>query len=334
MGIMNDNLTALKKEIYLLISEASVTNSFELPSVLLQTLEKVAQNAFVDKQESSLKFAHQLLNELLKYDFYIPKPSQNIGIDRSAALFAIKQMFVRYFLESLYCELDESNLFIKGNFADWWKSEISKYEDCPHLLFEYLSEKGSLQDLKEFIRHDASVHVAFSDLLALMQVGTRAAVKCEFFKNFSDEVGCGEDTGDHLEMFKQTLDSLALETLPTADIYWQALACANLLMIVSCYRSLYYVGIGYIGCLEALTAGRFKHITLAGQKNGLNKKMLRFYTEHSECDGGHAEAWLNRVIIPTIEQFPDSVADISRGLLYRLSVSNVFWNKIYQKLSK
>jgi hypothetical protein len=182
--------------------------------------------------------------------------------------------------------------------------------------------------------HDATVHVPFNDALAFMQVGTRGETKSAFFENFSDEVGHGEAGADHLDVFNKMLNDLNINPQKNTNLPWQALACGNMLMILSLYRSLFFFGIGYMGCLEAHTPGRFKQIIEAGRRLGLSDETLKFYVEHAECDDGHADGWLDHVIIPTVQANPHKAHEVAKGLLYRFCIADSFWRTLLDSFER
>lgn len=298
---------------------------------LVNQSQKIADLAFEGNQDA-LNVLHTFLNDLLKIDYFLPEADKNFNVDRSPTIFSIKQIFITEFMDYLETKFDQSKLYKGGNFKEWWKSSIADFETCPHPLFQYLSEEGTADALKEFIRQDATVHVPFDDSLALMQVGTRGEIKDEFFENFSDEVGHGGEGEDHMGMFARMIQEFGIDAKDMETVSWQAKACANLLMIVSLYRSMYYIGIGYMGCVEGLTPGRFSHIVKAGRRLGYKDSTLNFYIQHSECDLEHAEGWVDHVIMPTVEKYPESAEAISKGLLYRLAISDLFWSSIQNAL--
>lgn len=313
-----------------IISEELKSNKdFNINEALLEDAKKLSVMAFVQENKEALDSVHTLLNNLLKLEYFIPAAENEAKADLSANIFSVKSIFIKDFLNYLESKFDKMKLYTGGDFKNWWNTTISNLEECPHNVFKYLAEKGTDVELKEFIRQDATVHVPFHDSLALMQVGTRGEVKDEFFENFSDEVGHGgEDKEDHMIMFDHMIQELKIDATNIDAVSWQAKACGNLLMILSLYRSLYHVGIGYMGCVESLTPGRFKHIVQAGRRLGYTDEILDFYIEHSECDTEHAQGWVDHVIMPTINKNPATAENISKGLLYRLTISEIFWSKI------
>ena len=302
---------------------------------LIGYAQQVADLACLENHDNAQYVLHTVLNNLLKIDYYLPTGKNDKGCDRSPTLFTIKQIFITAFLKNLESRIDKDSLYKRGSFRSWWDSTLSDLKACPHDLFSYLSEKGTAGELEEFIRQDASVHVPFDDSLALMQVGTRGKIKEEFFDNFSDEIGHGEEgeSEDHLSMFNRMIETLSIDTHDMDTVSWQAKACANFLMIVSIYRSLHYVGIGYMGCVEYLTPGRFSHIVKAGRRLGYPDSTMNFYIQHSECDIKHSEGWLHHVILPAVEHMPESAGQIAKGLMYRLTVSDLFWSNIYSSFT-
>ena len=297
---------------------------------VLNLLKNELNNGFENNDKYSLFVINFSLNEILSKKYIL---SYDSNIETSPLIFKIEQKIIESQLQSdlkiISKEMKPKN---STEFKEWFAMKCNAYSKSPHTLFEFLEKSATFEQFKDFIKIEAAVHVSFDDVIALTQVGVRGNAKVEFFHNFQDELGSHDPDKFHLTMFGNLISQLEINEIYKDKIEWEALSCGNYMMFLAYYRCFYHYCIGYLGFLEALTPGRFSSIAKAGARLGLSKHSLAYHFDHSELDLEHAEGWLNKIIIPEINEKGSRISEqIATGVLLREHVSNRYWDAILNK---
>ena len=67
---------------------------------------------------------------------------------------------------------------------------------------------------------------------------------------------------------------------------------------------------------------------------GLSEHELAFTTTHAQCDDHHAQDWLDRVIVPSIERRPELARSIADGIAECLDTSKDYLDFLLRRAKK
>ncbi|HEY7594750.1 MAG TPA: iron-containing redox enzyme family protein [Actinophytocola sp.] len=191
-----------------------------------------------------------------------------------------------------------------------------------HPLFDFLAERATFEQLREFQAQETPFDIHFGDLVALLLPGIHGGQKIELAGNFWDEMGNGKLAGTHrqlrLDMMKR-IGVPADDYLSNVDFYWvEELRMANMYFQTSADRSLAPQAIGMLQATELVVPGRLERQIEGWRRVGLTDAEMHYLLEHVVVDVEHAEGWLNHVIAPLAAARPDMLPEVAIGILRRL----------------
>ncbi len=207
-------------------------------------------------------------------------------------------------------------------FLSWLKKSARAHRVYKHPYYrEFIRDRATADDLRNYVIQESVVDGRFDDLLALMQVGTGGAAKLEIAGNFWDEMGNGEPAEVHTHLFNQIfrvfdISAEEMERSLTAN----ALLSGNLAVLLCRYRHLYAEAVGFLGMTEWLAPDRFVQVVHAWERLGLPDVGIVYHKLHITIDSRHAAGWFHNVVVPAAESERMRRA-IARGTLWRLNSS-------------
>jgi hypothetical protein len=293
---------------------------------LLNRITELCENAYNQNDYSYLFIVQDILFNIYQLFTNIP-PIAGKSAESSFMIVCVQNLIEEYFLDNENKLIPESTwekIPRKFNeYIEWLLNLIHGHPAYRHPLYEnYLSEYATFKDLQYFLIQESTIDTRFDDFLALLQVGTEGGIKLEIASNYWDEMGNGNESKMHTAMFTRTIKSLDIDTTNHSNyLTTEALVCGNLSLMLSLRRKYFYNAIGYFAVTEYMTPRRFKHILAAWRRNGIQVSEAEYYKEHIAIDAIHAKNWFKNVIKPVIDQNPDVVFEITRGVLYRLNTS-------------
>jgi hypothetical protein len=206
-------------------------------------------------------------------------------------------------------------------FAEWFRSTAFNHPLYEHDLYTFLACESSREQLEWFFRMECAGEAAFDDLVALAQVGTRGEVKMEMASNYWDEMGKGRTHAVHTHLFHKLIDDLSIEAPPASELPWQVLAGVNVMLWSCIPRRNAFRAQGTLGAVELLAPQRCTRVVHGAMRVGLKKKSVVYYGAHAIIDIGHAEGWLDHVVVPQVASFAPSRVGIAEGLIARADAS-------------
>jgi len=206
-------------------------------------------------------------------------------------------------------------------FAEWFRSTAFNHPLYEHDLYTFLACEASREQLEWFFRMECAGEAAFDDLVALAQVGTRGEVKMEMASNYWDEMGKGRTHAVHTHLFHKLIDDLSIEAPPAAELPWQVLAGVNVMLWSCIPRRNAFRAQGTLGAVELLAPQRCTRVVHGALRVGMKKKSVVYYGAHAIIDIGHAEGWLDHVVVPQVASFAPSRVGIAEGLIARADAS-------------
>lgn len=274
------------------------------------------------------------------YDLYIsiPEPTDRRP-ESSATVAGVRNLIERYFLEyeeSLIPASTWASLPREPRaYVEWLLDIVREHPAYRHPLYEdYLQDRATLDNLREFMIQETTIDTRFDDFLALVQLGTSGGVKLEIATNYWDEMGNGDESKMHTSMFNRAMECLGVSPDARGTLTTEALVCGNISMLLSLQRKHFYKALGYFVVTEYLAPRRFEQVIVAWQRNGLKHEDAEYHKAHVSIDGDHASHWFNNVILPVLAKSPEAAHDITRGAIFRLNTSQRYLDNFLAKVGR
>ncbi len=192
-------------------------------------------------------------------------------------------------------------------------------------VYAWLSSTATLGELVDFLALEGGPDADFDDLVALCQVGIRGLPKVALAANYWDELGRGERSQVHTELHHRLVRAVAMPRIARADLPQAALERSALNGLLATNRALQPEMVGALGLLELQAGPRCRHVVRALKRTGAPADAIPFYQEHAEVDPLHGKDWLDRVVAPLVEAFPQWSPRIVRGAAWRSYVNARFF---------
>lgn len=206
-------------------------------------------------------------------------------------------------------------------FAGWFRSTAFSHPLYEHDLYAFLASEASREQLEWFFKMECAGEAAFDDMVALAQVGTRGEVKMEMASNYWDEMGKGRPHAVHTHLFHKLIEDLKLEAPAASELPWQVLAGVNVMLWSCIPRRNGFRAQGTLGAVELLAPQRCTRVVHGALRVGMKKKAVVYYGAHAIIDIGHAEGWLDHVVVPQVANYSPSRIGIAEGLITRADAS-------------
>lgn len=298
----------------------------------LNLIEEKLEDAFSHKNNDASYQIHSTLYQL--YNLQISDPLSKEAINQHQPFFyEIRNLIEDNWLSFLKLDyillVKDSNKSISELITELCESE----KLSEHLLFNFLANEASEQQLFAFFKSDHELNIRFFDILILTLLNSPSTIRMEMIKNLWDESGQGNSQETHVKMFEDIIDNFNIinkENIPQHDS-WQKLAGYNLFMLASLNRKNYYLLLGIMAATETIDPQSYLKVQEACKRNNMTEWLYRYYSEHSELDIEHAKGWLNYVIEP-ISQEKDIKNDVLLGTFSRLKTCKDYYDSLYQYL--
>ncbi|MPZ81609.1 MAG: iron-containing redox enzyme family protein [Actinophytocola sp.] len=205
-----------------------------------------------------------------------------------------------------------------------WATEVCQTHasGVTHPLFDFLAERATFAQLRDFLGQETPFDIHFGDLVALLLPGIHGGQKIELAGNFWDEMGNGQLAGTHRQLRLDMMERVGIpaeDYLSNVDGYWlEELRMANMYFQTSSDRSLAPQSIGMLQATELVVPGRLERQIEGWRRVGLTEGDMHYLLEHVTVDVEHAEGWLNHVIAPLAATRPDLLPEVAIGILRRL----------------
>jgi hypothetical protein len=223
-----------------------------------------------------------------------------------------------------------------------FKEICASHSMVGHRLFDFLVHRASREDLVSFFLSDAAVIVRFCDLVVLSMVGVEDEIRPELAENFWDEMGRGRFQERHVRLYRDLLDYAGIN-LPggslVADDFsdhleWQGLAGYNLYLFLCLHRKNQFRSLGALGAAEMMDPDQYAKVLAGCRRVGLeDEEKLSYYAGHAEMDIAHGDGWLENVLLPLVQKYPERRHEIVQGALMRMSITHDYYDDLYERLS-
>ncbi len=203
-------------------------------------------------------------------------------------------------------------------FIGWFEELQTVGPGQGDVLFPWLADVASLDQLRWFFEQEAAGEAGFDDLVAYTQVKLPVAAKLEMARNYWDEMGRGNIKGMHGPML-QTL-AAALAVVPSIEnTVWESLALANAMTAMATSRRYAWHSVGALGAIELTAPDRSALVARGLRRLGLSDRERRYFDLHAVLDVKHSQDWNRDVLRPLVEEDPRRATAIAEGALIRLA---------------
>ena len=225
------------------------------------------------------------------------------------------------FLEELRAEIAAEAALAPTDadgFIAWFEDLRQIGEGQGDLLFPWLADTASRDELRWFFEQEAAGEAGFDDLVAMTQVKLPVRPKLELARNYWDEMGRGNARGMHGPMLDQLVETLAV-TPVVENTVWESLCLANAMTAMATTRRYAWHSVGALGVIELTAPGRSADVAKGLRRIGLSDRERRYFDLHAVLDIKHSADWNAEAIRPAVEEDSRRATAMAEGALIRLA---------------
>ena len=214
-----------------------------------------------------------------------------------------------------------------------WLRGIAVEDRLPP-AYHWLAGEATQPQLLEFLALEGGPDAGFDDLVAICQVGMAGEAKLELGKNYWDEMGNGRLADVHTQLHHDVIAALSLPTVPRSEQPVEALERAALNGLLATNRWLQPEMIGALGLTELQAGPRCRMVLKAFDRLGVSRDAYPFYEVHADVDPVHGKDWVEKVVMPTVAQWPEWGERILRGAVWRARINLAFFAAAHLRLAE
>jgi hypothetical protein len=184
-------------------------------------------------------------------------------------------------------------------------------------VYDWLADDAGLDDVRAYLSLEGGPDGGFDDLVAICQLGIDGEPKVELATNYWDEMGRGDLAGVHTELHRRMAQALDLVAVDRREQPVEALERSLLGSTLATNRARQPELVGALGLLELQAGPRCRRVVKGLERLGCSDDALAFYQEHAVADPRHGKDWLDHVVGPLAERFPDWAPRIVQGAQWR-----------------
>lgn len=181
----------------------------------------------------------------------------------------------------------------------------------------YLSERGTWVQMREFFAHRSLYHLKEADPHAWVIPRLSGAAKAALVAVEFDEYGAGRAERMHSTLFADLLHAAGMSARYLAYLDCvppESLATVNFMSLCGLHRQLRAALVGQLAAAEATTAPSARRIVAGLDRLGAPEACRHFYTEHIEADSVHEQILRHDVVAQMIHDDPKCEGDIVFGI--------------------
>lgn len=192
-------------------------------------------------------------------------------------------------------------------------------------VYDWIAEEATLDEVRSYLTIEGGPDGGFDDLVALCQVGIDGEPKVELATNYWDEMGRGTLAEVHTELHHRMARALGLVAVDRRDQPVEALERSLLGSTLATNRALQPELVGALGLLELQAGPRCRRVVKGLERLACSEDALAFYEEHAVADPRHGKDWLDHVVGPLAERYPEWAPRIVTGAAWRSHVNAAFF---------
>ncbi|MCX5043927.1 iron-containing redox enzyme family protein [Aldersonia sp. NBC_00410] len=184
-------------------------------------------------------------------------------------------------------------------------------------LSDYLSERGTWVQMREFFAHRSLYHLKEGDPHAWVIPRLSGAAKAALVAVEFDEYGGGRVERMHSTLFANLLREAGMSSRYLAYLDCvppESLATVNFMSLCGLHRNLRAALVGLFAATEITTAPSARRIVAGLTRLGAPRACRHFYTEHIEADAVHEQILRHDIVAQMIQDDPKCEGDIVFGI--------------------
>jgi hypothetical protein len=198
--------------------------------------------------------------------------------------------------------------------------------------YRWLAKEAGWDDVVRFLALEGGPDGGFDDLVAVCQVGLAGSAKLELAKNYWDEMGNGSQDAVHTVLHERLVAAVGMPRVPREEQPVEALERAALGGLLATNRWLQPEMLGALGLLELQAGPRCRLVLQAFDRLGAPADAYPFYVEHAEVDPVHGKDWMDKAVVPTVQERPEWGPRIVKGAWWRSAVNLSFFEALRREL--
>jgi hypothetical protein len=195
-------------------------------------------------------------------------------------------------------------------------------------VYKWLAHTARWDEVVGFLALEGGPDAGFDDLVAACQIGLSGPPKMELAVNYWDEMGNGDVAAVHTTLHDQLVAAIDLPRIPLTEQPVSALARTAFGGLLATNRWLQPEMLGALGLIELQAGPRCRLVLTAFDRCGAPAAAYPFYEVHAEVDPRHGKDWLEKALVPTVEQHPDWGPRMLRGAAWRSAVNAAFLDEV------
>ena len=204
-----------------------------------------------------------------------------------------------------------------NSFLAWFEQLKLSGPGQGDLLFPWLAQSASAEQMKWFLHQEVAGEAGFDDLLAMTQVKMPVQAKLEMARNFWDEMGRGREKGMHGPMLERLASYFDVASTPETVIP-ELLALGNTMIALARHRRYGFHSAGALGVIEMTAPTRAGYVDQGLRRLKIPPKKRHYFALHAILDVKHSEEWNREVLRPLVAEDPRRAKAIAEGAVMRL----------------
>jgi hypothetical protein len=248
----------------------------------------------------------------------VPSLGDRVRFQHHPAMATLKHRLERAFLGRLPAPVSTVDDAVAG------MRKVAAVDLVPP-VYDWVADEATLDEVRAYLTLEGGPDGGFDDLVAVCQIGIEGEPKVELATNYWDEMGRGSLDEVHTELHRQMVEALGLVAVDRRDQPVEALERSLLGSTLATNRALQPELVGALGLLELQAGPRCRRVVKGLERLGCSGDALAFYEEHAVADPRHGKDWLDHVVGPLAERFPDWAPRIVTGAAWRSHVNAAFF---------
>ncbi|MBB3060607.1 iron-containing redox enzyme family protein [Microbulbifer rhizosphaerae] len=208
-----------------------------------------------------------------------------------------------------------------------WDKSIAAHRAHSHPWYDFISSTIDIDNMASFLLENKYYPTFIALLEKILDIQFTDDAVSAVQENIDDEFE-PEPHANLMRKMMMAVKKRAAEPIRLDD--YPALNDRTLIFYYGYYLEPWHL-VGSLFATEQMGTHRVICMKTGLERMGLSADELEFTTVHSECDEHHADDWLQRVIMPSIEARPELLNRIAAGIAECLDTSALYLDYVHER---